>query len=57
MKEKLLLPEFESVKQNTLDANKECYCERRLRDQSEKKSINTIPNSLKLQSCKFKYTD
>ena len=57
MKEKLLLSEFESVTQNTLDANKECYSERRLRDQSEKKSINTIPNSLKLQSCKFKYAD
>ena len=44
MKEKLLLSEFESVTQNTLDANKECYSERRLRDQSEKKSINTILN-------------
>ena len=57
MKEKLLLSESESVKQNTLGANEECYFERRLRDQSEKKAINTIPNCLKLQSCKFKYTD
>ena len=40
MKESLLLSEPESVWQNTLDANKECYSERKLTDQSEKKSIN-----------------
>ena len=38
--------ESESFRQNTLDANKECYSERSLTDQSEKKSINTTPNSL-----------
>ena len=46
MKESLLLSESESVRQNTLDANKECYAERSLTDQSEKKFINTTPNSL-----------
>ena len=45
MKESLLLSESESIRQNTLDANKECYSERSLTDQSEKKSINTTPNS------------
>ena len=46
MNENLLLSEFESVRQNTSDANKECYSERSLTDQSEKKSINTTQNSL-----------
>ena len=46
MKENLLLLESESTRQNTLDANKECYSERILTDQSEKKSINSTPNSL-----------
>ena len=46
MKESLLLSESESVRQNTLDANKECYAERSLTDQPEKKLINTTPNSL-----------
>ena len=46
MKESLVLPESESVRQNTLDANKECYSERSLTDQSEKKSINSTSNSL-----------
>ena len=46
MKEGLLLSESESVRQHTLDANEECYSERSLTDQSEKKSINTTPNSL-----------
>ena len=32
--------------QTTLDANKECYSEGSLTDQSEKKSINIAPNSL-----------
>ena len=45
MKESLLLSESESVRQNTLDANKKCYSERSLTDQSEKKSINKTPNS------------
>ena len=45
-KESLLLSESETVRQNTLDANKECYSERSLTDQSEKKSFNTNPNSL-----------
>ena len=45
-KESLLLSESESVRQNTLEANKECYSEGSLTDQSEKKSINTAPNSL-----------
>ena len=45
MKEKLLLSEPEKVRQNTLEANKECYSEGGLTDQSEKKSINTAPNS------------
>ena len=46
MKESLLLSESESFRQNTLDANKECYSERSLTDLSEKKPINTTPNSL-----------
>ena len=46
MKECLLLSESEKVRQNTLEPNKECYFQGRLRDQSEKKSINTAPNSL-----------
>ena len=46
MKESLLLSESESVRQDTLDANKECYSERTLTDQSEQKSINSTPNSL-----------
>ena len=46
MKEILLLSESESVRQNTLDANKECYSEKSMIDQSEKKSINTTANSL-----------
>ena len=46
MKESLLLSESESVRQNTLDASKECYFERSLTDQSGKKSINTNQNSL-----------
>ena len=45
MNENLLLSQFESVRQNTSDANKECYSERSLTDQSEKKSINTTQNS------------
>ena len=46
MKESLLLSESEKVRQTTLEANKECYSEGSLTDQSEKKSINTAPNSL-----------
>ena len=46
MKESLLLSESESVRQNTLEANKECYSAGSLTDQSEKKSINTVPHSL-----------
>ena len=46
MKESLLLSESESVKQNTSEANKECYSEGSLTDQTETKSINTAPNSL-----------
>ena len=46
MKKSLLLFESENVRQNTLDANKECYSERSLTNQSEKKSINTTPNYL-----------
>ena len=46
MKESLLLSEDESVRQNSLDANKEWYSEKNLTDQSEKKSINTARNSL-----------
>ena len=46
MKESLVLSESESVRQHTLDANKECYSERSLTDHSEKKSINKTPNSL-----------
>ena len=45
MKESLLLSESESVRQHTLDSNKECYSERSLIDQSGKKSIDTTPNS------------
>ena len=37
MKESLLLSESESVRQNTLDTNKECYAETSLTDQSKKK--------------------
>ena len=48
MKESLLLSESESVTENTLDANKECYSERGLADQSEKKTTDTTPNSLKV---------
>ena len=57
MKESLVLPESESVRQNTLDANKECYSERSLTDQSEKKSINAILNSSSKSKViqKFKY--
>ena len=40
------MSESESVGQNTLEANKECYSEGSLTDQSEKKSINTALNSL-----------
>ena len=40
------MSETESVRQNTLNANKECYSERSLTDQSEKKFIDTTPNSL-----------
>ena len=43
MKESLLLSESEKVGQK---ANKECYSEGSLTDESEKKSINTAPNSL-----------
>ena len=43
MKESLLLSESEKVRQK---ANKECYSEGSLTDESEKKSINTAPNSL-----------
>ena len=46
MKESLLLTEYKGVRQNTLDANKECYSERSLRDQSEKNSTDRTPNSL-----------
>ena len=46
MKESLLLFESESVRQNTLEANKDCYSKGSLTDQSEKKSINTVRNSL-----------
>ena len=45
MKESLLLSASESVSQNILNANK-CYSERSLTNQSERKSINTTPNSL-----------
>ena len=60
MKESLLLSESESVRQNILDANKECYAERSLTDQSKKKFINTTPNSLskiKKTETVLKYTD
>ena len=46
MKESLLLSESENVRQTTLEASKECYSEGSLTDLSEKKSINTAPNSL-----------
>ena len=46
LKESLLLSESKSVRQNTLDANKKFYCDKRLTDQSEKTSIDTTPNSL-----------
>ena len=46
IKESLLLSESESVWQNTLDANKECYLERSLTGQSEKRSVNTTLNYL-----------
>ena len=46
MKKSLLLSESESVRQNTLDENKECYPARSLTDRSEKNFINTSPNSL-----------
>ena len=46
MKESLLLSESEKVRQNTLEASKQCYSDGSLTDQSEKKSINTVPNSL-----------
>ena len=46
IKESLLLFESESVRQNTLEANKDCYSKGSLTDQSEKKSINTVRNSL-----------
>ena len=39
MKESPLLSESESVRQNTLEPNKECYSEVSLTDQSEKKSL------------------
>ena len=42
----VLLSESEKVRQNSLEGNKECYSEGSLTDQSEKKSINTAPNSL-----------
>ena len=45
-KKTTLLSESEKVRQTTLEANKECYSEGSLTDQSEKKSINTAPNSL-----------
>ena len=47
IKKKVLLSGSESVRQNTLNANKECYSKRSLADDSEKKSINTTPNSLR----------
>ena len=46
LKESLLLPESEKVRQNTLEANKECYSVGNVTDQSENKSINTAPNPL-----------
>ena len=45
MKDSILLFESGSVRQNTLDINEESYSERNL-DESEKKSIDTTPNSL-----------
>ena len=54
MKESLLLSESKKVMQTTLDANKECYSEGSLTDQSEKKSINIAPNSLsKIKELRF----
>ena len=47
MKESLLLPESESVRQNTSEANKECYSEGNLTYQTETKSINTALNFFK----------
>ena len=46
MKESVLLSQSESVRQNNLEANKECYPMGSLTDQSEKQSINTASNSL-----------
>ena len=46
MKESILLSESGSVRQNPLDINEESYSERNLVDESEKKSIDTTPNSL-----------
>ena len=46
MKESFLLSGSEIVRQNTVEANKECYSEGSLTDQFEKMSINTAPNSL-----------
>ena len=45
MKGSLLLSESGKVRQNTLEANEECYSGGSLTDLSEKKSINTAPNS------------
>ena len=54
MKKSLLLSESESVRLNSLDANKEWYSEKGLTDQSEKKSINTARNSLsKIKELRF----
>ena len=40
------MSESESARHNTSDTNEECYSERNSIGQSEKKSINTPPNSL-----------
>ena len=54
MKKSLLLSESESVRLNSLDANKEWYSEKGLTDQSEKNSINTARNSLsKIKELRF----
>ena len=54
MKKSLLLSESESVRLNSLDANKEWYSEKGLTDQSEKKSINTARNSFsKIKELRF----
>ena len=45
MKESLLLSESEIARQ--IDANEKYHSERSLEGQSEKKSINTAPNSLR----------